>query len=132
MPVLRPSTSPDITPYDSDFEDFAVDIHEWLSLISLQSPRIDPSDQIDSFLSRYAPPANVEAKASLVKVTWRGLMTSAWAYKTFVKALVAISRDAWFAYSVESYSEAWPEESKECMVLKVPDVSGEYVLWEPA
>ena len=130
IPVLRPSANPDTTAEDIDFEDFATNIHEWLSLISLESRRIDPDDPIDSFLSRYAPPSDPEAKASLTKVTWRGFMTSSWAHEIFVQSLVAVPYDAWFAYSIESYSEAWPEESKECMVLKVPNVSSEYMLWE--
>ncbi|KAH8802061.1 ribonuclease P 40kDa subunit-domain-containing protein [Hyaloscypha sp. PMI_1271] len=53
MPSIKPPTEVDPS-YGADFEDYAVDIHEWLSLVLLESPRINSDDKIDSFLTRYS------------------------------------------------------------------------------
>ncbi|RFU36008.1 hypothetical protein B7463_g405, partial [Scytalidium lignicola] len=129
MPTLAPPA--ELGPeHDGDFEEFSCEIYEWLSLVCLESPRIDPDDNIDSFLSRYVPPGSSNTSATLVKVTWQGFLTSSWAHKMFVQALLAIPRDAWFAYSVGSFSEEKSGNTKACTVLKLHTNSNEYVLWE--
>lgn len=129
LPPLNPPTDMD-HQYGGDFEDFATETHEWLSLISLGSSRIDLDDKIDSFLSRYVPPGNTGTRSKLVKITWKGFLTSAWAHRTFVEALVAAPRDAWFAYSVMGFGGGWSGDTKDCTVLKPPNAPNEYVLWE--
>lgn len=126
---LKPPTksSPE---YDGDFEDFAVETHEWLSLISLGSPRIDPKDRIDPVLSRYAPPGESTKTSKLVKITWRGFLAPTWAHKMFVQLLLASPNSSWFAFYVCGFGEGWSVRTKDCTILKLPDSPKEYVLWE--
>lgn len=128
LPQLNPPL--DIDPLG--LEDFAVEIHEWLSLIAMNSPRIDPEDKIDPFLSRYITPGGPNTVSKLVRITWRGFMTAIWVHKTFMKVLLAAPRDAWFAYSVVGFGEGWSGDSKDCTILKPPDAPNEYVMWEIA
>lgn len=128
---LKPPTDTNAT-YGGEFEDFATETHEWLSLIALESPRIDPDDQIDSFLSRYSLPSDSTASSYLVKITWRGFLSPSWAHKTFVQALLTTPSDKWFSYSVVGFGESWPGDGKDCTILKLPDAPNEYVLWEVA
>jgi ribonuclease P/MRP protein subunit RPP40 len=131
LPPLNPPS--DIDPlYDGNFEDYAVEIHEWFSLISLNSPRINPEDNIDPFLSRYATPGESNTRSKFVKVTWRGFLTPTWVHKTFMETLLAAPRDAWFAYSAVGFGEGWSGDSKDCTILKPPDAPNEYVMWEIA
>lgn len=116
--------------YDGDFEDFAVEVHEWLSLISLGSPRIDPNDQIDSVLSRYVSPGDSTKSSKLVKITWRGFLAPKWIHKTFAQLLLASPNNSWFAFYVYGIGEGWSGRSKDCTILKLPDTSKEYMLWE--
>lgn len=115
--------------YGGEFEDFAVETHEWLSLAALASPRIGPSDNIDPFLSRYNPPGPTTTE-KLVKVVWQGFISPSWAHRTLVQALLIVPKNGWFAYSVASFGEDWSEESRNSTILKVPDAPNEYVLWE--
>lgn len=69
-----------------DFEDWATETHEWISLLSLESPRILGIDQIDSFLCRYAVPRSESTTTSgIVKIQWRGLMPATWVRSLFVQ-----------------------------------------------
>jgi len=129
MPALKPPTDVNES-YGTDFEDYAVETHEWLSLIQLDSPRINPDDKIDSFLSRYVPPGDSSTICTLVKITWQGFLAPSWAHKIFVQALLAIPRDMWFAYCVAGFVEGVLDESRNCTILKVPDGPSEYVLWD--
>ncbi|KAF5870060.1 putative ribonuclease p 40kda subunit protein [Botrytis fragariae] len=133
LTVKRPRFEPPVENnknYDEDFRDFASEIHEWLSLISLESPRVNSTDKIDPFLSRYDPPIGSDEAKELVKVTWTGFISSTWAHNTFIQALLVAPRNSWFSYYVGGFSDSWNGESKNCTVLKLPDVPNDYVLWE--
>lgn len=73
---------------EADIRDYCNDILEWLSLISLDSPRISTNDTIDPYLSRYAVPQQEFAKSSAtVSVKWRGLIPSQWIIHLFITIL---------------------------------------------
>lgn len=127
MPSLKPPTG---SSYEADFEDYAVDIHEWLALVLLNSPRLDPDDMIDSFLSRYAPPGDTHTPCKLVKITWRGFLSPRWAHQLFVQTLLSMPKDGWFALCVDGFGEASVGGAKHCTIMKLPDAPNEYVLWE--
>lgn len=131
VPSLHPPTEVDKS-YGADFEDYAVETQEWLSLVLLNSPRIDPGDQIDPVLSRYVPPGDTLSSSKLVKITWRGFLSPSWAHKMFVELLLATPRTGWFTYCVDGFGEDSSGNGKHCMILKLPDTPREYVLWDIA
>jgi ribonuclease P/MRP protein subunit RPP40 len=51
---------------------------EYLDMVALSSPRVQATDQIDSFLSRYAVPDPSESSNSVKTMTWSGLISSRW------------------------------------------------------
>lgn len=126
-----PSESKD--KFEDDFRDFAVDIYEWLSLICLESPRVDINDQIDPYLSRYVSPKpellSTET-SELVKLAWQGFMSPIWAHKIFVETLLVATAKTWFSYTVSGFNEKIPDGIKDYTVLKLPGTSIEYLLWE--
>ena len=128
-PSLKPHTQ-NTTEYEGDFEDFAIEIQEWLSLISLGSQRIDPDDTIDSALSRYVAPGDLTKSTKLVKIIWRGFIAPCWAHKTFSQLLLASPNHSWFAFCVSGFGEGYSGRSKSCTILKLPDSPNEYMLWE--
>jgi len=129
LPSLKPPAQVDPS-YGADFEDYAFDIHEWLSLVLLESPRVNFDDKIDPFLSRYAPPGDSFINSKLVKVTWQGFISPSWAHKTYVQMLLAVPQDAWFAYCVVGFGDGPLGEGKACTILKLPDAPKEFVSWE--
>ena len=88
--VRQPNlSSPSSSDSDEDFEDWALEIYEWLSLVTLESPRICLQDTIDPFLSRYQVPNNEsETALNLVMLTWSGLIPASW----IRKLLICLSR----------------------------------------
>lgn len=131
MPSLQPPIEVDKS-YGADFEDYAAETNEWLSLILLNSPRINPDDKIDPFLSRYVPPGDTLTPCKLVKITWRGFLSPRWAHKMFVQMLLATPRSGWFAFCVDEFGGVAAGHGKHCTTLKLPDTPNEYVLWEIA
>ena len=129
VPCLKPPTVSTFE-YNGDFDDFAVDTHEWLSLISLNSPRIDPNDRIDPVMSRYVPPGESTKSIKLVKITWRGFLAPSWVHRMFAQLLLASPSTSWFAFHVCGFGEGWSGRSKDCTILKLPDSPKEYVMWE--
>ncbi|CAL3963846.1 unnamed protein product [Diplocarpon coronariae] len=129
MPSLQPPTDVDMS-YGADFEDYAVEVQEWLSLVLLNSPRIHPDDKIDSFLSRYVPPGDTLTSCKLVKIAWRGFLSPSWAHKMFVQVLLATPGHGWFAYCVDGSGESPSGNGRHCTILRLPDAPNEYVLWD--
>jgi ribonuclease P/MRP protein subunit RPP40 len=131
VPNFRPPIAID-PANEGDFEDYSVDIHEWLALLLLQSPRINKYDKIDSLLSRYRAPGTSVTSIDLVKVTWQGFLSPMWAHKTFVEILLTLPGDGWFAFVVGGFSEGWFRNCRSSTMLKLPDASNEYMLWDIA
>jgi ribonuclease P/MRP protein subunit RPP40 len=131
MPRMQPPLEVR-SKYEDEFTDFSCDLYEWLSLISLQSPRIGIDDRIDPFLSRYSPPrseANDIDVSELVKVTWQGFLSAPWAHGILVKAMLAASPKTWFSLGVCGFGES-VSDSRDCTILNLPGSSNEYLLWE--
>ncbi len=108
-------------------------MYEWISLVSLGSPRVDHNDKIDPFLSRYTPPVaddrNNEA-TKLVKITWKGFASSSWAHNIFVQALLAAKPGMWFSFDVLGFQKSIRLSGGDCTMLKLPGAQNEYMLWE--
>lgn len=69
-----------------DDEEWSTEIHEWLSLVALHSPRIKATDNIDPYLCRYSVPSYAVSKVhDLVSVKWSGLLPAIWIRRLFVE-----------------------------------------------
>jgi ribonuclease P/MRP protein subunit RPP40 len=69
------------------FEDDALEILEWLDLLTLQSPRLDPHDKIDPYLCRYALERPAVRPQAFVLLNWRGFLPAAWIRKLFLECM---------------------------------------------
>lgn len=64
---------------DGYFKDWALERHEWLGLVALQSPRLRVDDEIDPYLSRYSVPDRDSAVVSnAVVLQWSGFIPALW------------------------------------------------------
>lgn len=64
---------------DGYFPDWALERHEWLGLVALQSPRLRVDDEIDPYLSRYSVPDRDSAVVSnVVVLQWSGFIPALW------------------------------------------------------
>ena len=77
----------DASKTDADLEDWALDTYEWLGLVSIQSPRVQASDKIDSYLSRYQVPSGEDDSATqcnMIKMSWKGFIPISWIRDLFI------------------------------------------------
>ncbi|KAF7538047.1 hypothetical protein G7054_g3237 [Neopestalotiopsis clavispora] len=113
-------------------EEFAADIYEWLSLLRLQSPRVETGDQIDPFLSRYSvPSASGEVESTkLCKISWQGFIAPGWARQVLVDTILSVSSRSWFSLSATSFGKGVKGESSDWTILRLPGALGEYLLWD--
>ena len=82
IPNLRPHKSSDS---DDGFEYWALETHEWLSLVAIESPRVCSEDTIDPFLSRYqVPDGDSEKNSNIVTLRWTGLIPTCWVRQLFI------------------------------------------------
>lgn len=66
----------------------ALDLQEWLGMITLNSPRIEAADAIDPFLSLYQVPQAHDAKVGdVVRVRWKGFLPATWVRDAFLECL---------------------------------------------
>ncbi len=69
-----------------DFETWAIELHEWFSLVALGSPRIREDDNIDPFLCRYAVPEDYQPQVSgIALIQWSGFIPAFWIHRLLVE-----------------------------------------------
>lgn len=77
--ILPDLTTQSTATANADFEYWAIETHEWLSLVTLGSPRVRKDDIIDPWLCRYAVPESESMSvAEVVLVQWSGLIPAYW------------------------------------------------------
>lgn len=114
---------------NEDFDDYAVEVREWLALVTLDSPRLDVNDEIDPYLSRYTPPESSTEGVQLDRVTWEGFLDPSWAHKALVEVLAAKCSLNWFAFCFSSFPTKLEASTRDCTFLKLSG-RDEYILWE--
>ena len=62
------------------------ELHEWLSLVSLQSPRIKANDSTDPYLCRYIDSSyDAPQVCDLVSIKWTGFLPALWIRSLFIE-----------------------------------------------
>lgn len=117
-------------PDRARFEMEAIEVYEWLSMIRLESPRIEVRDQIDSYLSRYDSPQGPGSTTKLDKLSWQGFISPRWLRETLAYVFATSSSKAWFALSASQFSRNELNGGNEVLLLKPSKAAGEYVMWE--
>lgn len=129
IPKLSPDAEFLASSGREDFEDFSTGLYEWLSLVRLQSPRICAEDQIDPYLSRYQVPYP-EKESKICKITWQGFFAPSWSRQALIDIVLALPAKSWFSFSTTTFSKGLAGDKAECTVLRPPNSSGEYLMWE--
>ncbi|KZF22326.1 hypothetical protein L228DRAFT_150571 [Xylona heveae TC161] len=125
--VLVPPLSPpdDATSHPGyGFQDYSVEVHEWLGLVALGSSRVRPNDSIDPYLCRYEVPDLANSREEQVtRLQWRGLLPAKWIaelYSLTVKTLHDVSPDAWFALNAGAFELSAVTESAAYTIMLLP------------
>ncbi|KAM7203414.1 Ribonuclease P 40kDa (Rpp40) subunit domain containing protein [Naviculisporaceae sp. PSN 640] len=135
IPDLKVAVDPSLSTSRAreEFEYLATDIYEWLSLVRLQSPRVQPGDQVDPYLCRYEVPGALDGELQqpkLCKITWQGFLPPSWARQTLIYITTLLQSRTWFSFSSTTFSRGLLGDNAECTILRLPGSGGEYLLWE--
>jgi ribonucleases P/MRP protein subunit RPP40 len=129
MPDLNPPVESIGPGGREDFENFSTELYEWLSLVRLESPRVQPGDKIDPYLCRYRVPGD-EEKAQICKISWQGFLSSSWTQQILIDLITALPPKTWFSFSTTTFSKGMAGDNSECTILRPPGRTNEYVMWE--
>lgn len=113
-----------------DLELAATDLYEWLSLIRLESPRVEASDDIDPYLCRYQAPNDATGQMRVCKMSWQGFISTSWLRELLTNILTTCPSQSWFSLSATEFSKNFPGRGNELSLLRPPNAPGEYIMWE--
>lgn len=128
LPELKPPVEFLVPAARDDFETFATEIYEWLSLVRLESPRVNPTDNIDPFLSRYQVPG--EQRTNVRVITWEGFLAPSWSRKMLIDIITTLPTNIWFSFGTSTFSKGFIGDNSECTILRPQNSDGEYIMWE--
>jgi ribonucleases P/MRP protein subunit RPP40 len=116
----------------TELDEYATEIYEWLSLVRLESPRLETSDTIDPYLSTYVVPGNPleQERGRLCKISWRGFISSRWVADTLAVLINTLPQKTWFSISTTPFTRVAVGHGADCTIMRPPSSPGEYVLWE--
>ncbi|MCJ1387496.1 hypothetical protein MMC18_000339 [Xylographa bjoerkii] len=90
----------------NDAGDNDLGLLEWLDLIALESPRIQPGDIVDLVLCQYEIPDSGKARATkITMLSWRGFVPAEWVRKLYLECFWAIQKQGlgWIALSANAF-----------------------------
>ena len=99
-----------------EFEDYTyvADVEEWISLVAMQSPRVQANDSVDPYLCRYAipdcdittmdgQPVNIR---DLVLLRWHGFLPSHFVIRVLLAARkVSSKQHQWATLTVHGFHD---------------------------
>jgi ribonucleases P/MRP protein subunit RPP40 len=130
VPPLQPAAEFIEPGAREDLDCFSAELYEWLSLVRLGSPRIDPKDDINPFLSRYQTPGSGDL-AELYKISWQGYLSPIWCRDILVHVMATVpTKSSWFSFTTTTFSKGVAGNNAECTILRPPNSTGEYLMWE--
>ncbi|KAJ4174498.1 hypothetical protein NW754_004917 [Fusarium falciforme] len=111
-------------------EHFATECYEWLSLVRLASPRVEPQDSIDSYLSRYSVPGDTHNNRNVCKLSWQGFISAQWLHGLIMGVLAVCPSEMWFSLSATRFSKSVAGNSDDLTILRPSVAAGKYIMWE--
>ncbi|MCJ1311457.1 hypothetical protein MMC25_005128 [Agyrium rufum] len=127
--IQTPSLDQALTNLDtsaSTFQEDAVELLEWLGLVTMESPRVSSSDDIDPFLCRYSVPnSNLSKATTIVKIAWKGFLPAPWIRCIFVECCIALKAvpGSWFSLSSHAFNTEAVDGQSGFTILRLPPKS---------
>ena len=115
---------------ENHFLEFEHEIYEWLSLVRLESPRINTSDHVDPYLSRYRLTNSPAKRQNIVKVRYDG-MTTATRSVSFLRDVMSLCpADSWVCFCVTNFRGETAVGSNEFTFLRLPGTEDNCMTWQ--
>ncbi|KAI0396390.1 ribonuclease P 40kDa subunit [Xylariaceae sp. FL0594] len=111
----------------SELDEDAAEIYEWISLVRLESPRLEVGDTIDPYLSTYKVPGKPSEQTigRLCKISWRGFIPPKWAADTLAALIHNLPQKTWFSFSTTAFTRAAVGHGADCTIMRPPSSPGD-------
>ncbi|EGO59390.1 hypothetical protein NEUTE1DRAFT_121209 [Neurospora tetrasperma FGSC 2508] len=129
LPTLKPPVDTIGPEGREELEYFSTELYEWLSLVRLQSPRIQVGDQVDPYLCRYQVPGDGQ-QGKICKLTWQGFLAPSWCREILLNLVAELPSKTWFSFSTTTFSKGMAGDNSEISLFRPQGAPGEYVMWE--
>ncbi|OAA39141.1 Ribonuclease P, Rpp40 [Metarhizium rileyi] len=123
-------TAPPAATDGVGFEERAIATYEWLSLVRLESPRIEPKDAIDPYLSRYYIKGKTSDPLHICKITWQGLIGTSWLRDLARDAMALCPQQDWFSIIATKSCCIEMGIHAESVLLRPSGNGSQYLLWQ--
>ncbi|KAI1437238.1 ribonuclease P 40kDa subunit [Xylaria sp. CBS 124048] len=132
IPQLKVSSTILSDPTRQELDEYATEVYEWLSLVRLESPRVESGDNIDPYLSAYAVPGSPSEinEGRLCKISWQGFIPPNWTARILADLIKTLPPQTWFSFSSTPFTRSTMKHGADCTIVRPPTSPGEYILWE--
>ncbi|EFY84877.1 ribonuclease P protein subunit p40, putative [Metarhizium acridum CQMa 102] len=129
LPEMLPTTSLTAAEHVG-LEERGIDLYEWLSLVRLESARVEPDDKIDPYLSRYCVTGKTSNRLDVCKITWQGFIGTSWLRDLARDVLAVCPRRSWLSIIATSSYCVEMGVNAESVLLRPPGQEDQYLMWQ--
>lgn len=129
LPEMLHTTSSTAADH-AGLEERGTDLYEWLSLVRLESARVEPDDNIDPYLSRYCVTGKTSERLNICKITWQGFIGTTWLRDLARDAVAVCPRRSWLSIIATSSHCVEMGVNAESVLLRPPGQEDQYLMWQ--
>ncbi|KAG5925545.1 hypothetical protein E4U42_004187 [Claviceps africana] len=116
-----------------ELQEVGLQVYEWLSLLRLESPRVQSGDSIDTFLSRYKAVGGEYSEgeqSDVCRISWVGLIGSTW-FQALVDDVLAVHpAEGWLSVSSNGFDDVnMSGKGSELVLLRPSKRDDQYMMW---
>ncbi|KAG5932285.1 hypothetical protein E4U60_005337 [Claviceps pazoutovae] len=113
-----------------DMQEIGLCVYEWLSLLKLESPRVQYGDNVDTFLSRYRVASRDRKQVSICRISWVGLIGTTW-FQNLVRDVMTVNAtEGWLSFSSNSFCDvSLSGIGSELVMLRASTKEDQYLTW---
>ncbi|KAG6044035.1 hypothetical protein E4U39_003860 [Claviceps sp. Clav50 group G5] len=113
-----------------DMQEIGLCVYEWLSLLRLESPRVQYGDDVDTFLSRYRVASRDREQVRVCRISWVGLIGTTW-FQNLVRDVMTVNAtEGWLSFSSNSfYDVSLSGIGSELVMLRPSTKEDQYLTW---
>ncbi|KAG6106365.1 hypothetical protein E4U13_007461 [Claviceps humidiphila] len=113
-----------------DMQEIGLCVYEWLSLLKLDSPRVQYGDDVDTFLSRYRVASRDREQVRICRISWVGLIGTSW-FQNLVRDVMTVNAtEGWLSFSSNSFYDASLSGiGSELVMLRPSTKEDQYLMW---
>ncbi|KAG5952223.1 hypothetical protein E4U58_000889 [Claviceps cyperi] len=113
-----------------DMQEIGLCVYEWLSLLKMESPRVQYGDNVDTFLSRYRVASRDREQVRICRISWVGLIGTTWFQNLVRDVMTANATEGWLSFGSNSFHDvSLSGIGSELVMLRPSTKEDQYLTW---